>query len=1274
VALSVLAMLAIMATSFITLTRLEVRITTNYVDDLRCDLLARGALSYFQALLRDDLDRTWGKYENRDTAVGAVGWQWSSTGGGIATRLPGMYTYKYGTAMCNDFWFNPPYKAWTDWGNLFSGEYTRGGVNQQSFSGNTGYSFGVPARYWIDDGAYSREIETWVGRTLCAWRNDGSKQVVHVEHPDHGAEIDFDGDGDPSPPCNGNSGAFREEESPTNMYFNTAPFILFSGNSFYHSGRTLTGEETLPGNLYWRWAVKLGIAHGTYINLNTAGNFDSSPAYLANIGGIGLRAARTMDETETYDHTPGYSFSYYDAGAGRYYNTVGPLFPSAHLGRLRWRGYDTDYEMATNGGYPMFYNEVMYHPSAVNLEKLFRQGTYKKRYNSTTSGGGFEWQVRGDRAAELMESNEKARELIAYRLGPDQLPGDGTDRYRVGWRPDGATYYKFESPEAPLGDGRFFGPNEVLEHDHQVDHADTSAIATIFTLGEWRRLKPYATMWSTDTILRGKIWPDEGGAPGNYTSAKGDWRHMDILKRVNINLLGAKGPDGLAGEDRSLKIKWAGLAAAERRRLYFMLLAAMRYTNVPSSDQTRRHQACQFVASLTDMVDRDRQESYFAAPDGSGEWAMGFEKHPVLNEVVFYARSANSENWQTSWLRVELYNGMENIPWIKDADEIMDIRNYRLKVNAHVYNIGDMYEYDRNAPAMKLNKVTTIQARGLWGKRRSDLTDDMNASDPEYNDSWLRYLCIGWGENFPGAIDKDEVKGGLTFSLWKPLDGSIAGSIAEVPGKVETLNGVKCICVDITPNLKLVPPLGPGAGPGGTETAFVGCYRRWDPWNGKNSGTPQIPTISDSQTTIRKKENSHVIWARGWGPARFGTLGKPNTDYPDLATRYNTGQWLAGGSKASPWRYRRCFERNVKVVDGDLPSVGWLGELIMHNAAQDGPLTWVHQAGQYAIHTGVTEYHSGSTGTTRGWKNQIDTRAKFDLFRPFGGVTRWTPQGEWNPNTAYCVTENLHVLDVFTVWDPTLDGIDNDGDGAIDEEDTGCQPGDKGGPEVRVFGRVDMNLAPSRVLQTVWPLNGRTSGTKPFCSTAMYGRMQQRVSEGGYGGWGPFDSIGDILRADAYTYRPGYWLAGGTSAWISGPTTLGEQGFSRFDTDPTTWNQNPIDAKKWVGDDDGDGVFDERDERDMIFTWVANHITTRSNVFEIDLVVDVCEPPFYPTRSDEARKLPFRAYKTNREVARKQIVGILDRSTCLRIRNGRCEFTGPVDVRMLRFSDEKRVH
>jgi len=55
--------------------------------------------------------------------------------------------------------------------------------------------------------------------------------------------------------------------------------------------------------------------------------------------------------------------------------------------------------------------------------------------------------------------------------------------------------------------------------------------------------------------------------------------------------------------------------------------------------------------------------------------------------------------------------------------------------------------------------------------------------------------------------------------------------------------------------------------------------------------------------------------------------------------------------------------------------------------------------------------------------------------------------------------------------------------------------------------------------------------------------------------------------------------------------------------------------------------------------------------------------------------LPFKAYKSRRSFAQKRVLAILDRSTCLRIvspSDGRCEFSGPVDVRMLRFTDDRR--
>ena len=116
------------------------------------------------------------------------------------------------------------------------------------------------------------------------------------------------------------------------------------------------------------------------------------------------------------------------------------------------------------------------------------------------------------------------------------------------------------------------------------------------------------------------------------------------------------------------------------------------------------------------------------------------------------------------------------------------------------------------------------------------------------------------------------------------------------------------------------------------------------------------------------------------------------------------------------------------------------------------------------------------------------------------------------------------------------------------------------------------------------------------------------------------------------------------------------------------------------GDDDGDGTCDERDERDMVFGWVANYFTTRSSVFNMDLVVDYCAPPYYPLSFNSNNygapvKLPMRTYKSRTVFARKQVLTILDRSTCLRVAgDGRCDFSGPVEVRMLRFSDEKKVY
>ncbi len=1287
IVLAILAILAVMATSFVTLTRLDVKAAANYVDDQRCELLAMGAMNYFRAILRDDLDRTWNKYQNRTAAVGAIGYAWGGSGATLYQNLPGLTENRYGTPVGRQFWFNAPVVDWTDWGALYANEY---GNYQLSFSGSTGYSHCITARFW--DAANNRDVDIWVSRCLCCWGRSGTPHegmVVHQSHPDAGAPIDFDADGVPRPTPDINNGQFNNQEgSDTNYYYDTGIFVVSSGSSYYLPGSTLTNQLVGTKGVYWRYGVKLGVPHGMYLDLNSVGNLDGATAslqpssYLNNIGNIGLVATRAEDEAAS---------------------TV----QGRHLGRLHWKGFQNGgpnggpEAQYNQGGFPRFYDEVNYLPSQISMESLFERNRFTGiSYVLWDNGTGF----------NLSIPREKARSLLQYRLGAGERAGDGTDRFRPGWRRDGASYYKLTSPDNPIGQNRFFGANEVIEHDHAAYNPSTSAIAGVLTQGEWRRLRPYATFWSADTILRGKIWPTEGPLPWR-SAAAGNWRHIDILKRVNINIVGATGASlGLPGEDLVLKARWAAKAPRERDRLYFMLLAGMRYSNLPATDTERRKAACQFIASLEDMVDPDREESCYIAPDGSGAWGLGVEKSPVINEVAFFSNTgANTANYSLYRLRVELYNPTANVPWIPDADEAIDVSQYVLQVGSHYYRVGALHRFANDSSGYTdvgaIDASPKIGADGMYGVPVTGYYLGSGKEDP----SWSRFLQVGWMDptapagsaEFPKGVTYEEFQGGptptsttaanfqgVTITLWKPV--SLPGAVPDSTYIITNPTGVpagRYLCVDTTGPVKLVRPWDPTKGEGGpgqiagdpdgcpnrNKTIYSGVYRRWDPMNARVYEDPSL-----GKQRYGKGDKGSVIWCPGWTLARASTMGRPNVEYwPNMYSIDDPGTAGAPPSPAAG-RYWRHHEREVKIVDGDLPSLGWMGELFLWNRGTDGPLTWVSAEAQAPL--GLTSetggFEGSRSGTTRGWKNQLDTRAKFDLFRPFGKVTSWQAQGEWDPYSGNCPTENLQMLDIFTVWDPSNDGIDNDGDGAVDDDDTGLQAGDKFGPEVRVFGRIDTNMVTRRVAATVFPDNSYCHGLMDaLTGNFRYGVTSERKSGGGgQGCWGAQETIGDLMRADGVTIKPGGWLSGNNSMWIEGPQNLCEGGFQDFTSN--AWGATASDPSTWKGDDNGNGIFDERSERDMVFTWVSNYLTTRSNVFEIDLMVAVSDPPFYPgSTNNSPRQLPLPAYKSPRIYAKKQIVGILDRSTCLRILpGGVCDFTGPVDIRMLRFSDDKRAY
>ena len=1204
-ALGVLALLAIIATTFITLMRIDARLTRTYCDDVTTEMLAEGVQEYALAVLRDDQDRTLYKYENRDQAVGG-------RQPGKVISLPGRNTdylapeaFRYGIPASNDVWFHTDASTNTSYSNaytevgLLGAAAVHGQMPQGSFGGND-----------------ERIILAIVDRNdgyIIDPANQGGPDRYHANVWGDDNRRDDDGDGAID--------ELDERYTLTKSRFNRIGFLTHGGRCFLHPGGTITGTFRICRGMYWRWAAKIGVPEERYMNLNVIGNNEmlaDGAARLDNLDGRGLHAVNA------------------DA-------TTSPN----QIGILGWRGYPGEY-VYKRGGFPALFNMVQYAPSQLDPSRLLSLDYYALPY---TPGAQPTALVTGGLGkVSVQKARSMAQRWIAQRWGEDSLPADGTDRWRVGWRRDGASYYKIPSPDNPMGNDHYFGASEALCHQNEDIVSGTSRVFdTVFAVNggnvsnlnqarmDFGLARPILSTYGGDTILRGKIWPEEGWLPWRTSGTPGDWRHTDILKRVNLNIIGARGPEGLPGEDAGLKARWALKRVHEQNRLYFMLRAMLRWSNTASPS----HEACQFIASLTDMVDRDQKETYYAAPDGSGNWALGVEKHPVIHEVVLHLNpDANTADYSLFRIRVELYNPCENIPWIPDADEAYDIRDYVLRIGPHNYRLGELRRFGTDAN-VELGPVTTIGADGMYGEPQPRST----TSDP----TWSRYVHMGWPlsgvhANWPPLLTKSELEGGdfsgVEISLWKPLssaddDGNPAGKVPVSPGKVEDISlgggSRRYIRVDRTGKVRLVRPYGPGTGrngPGGSEKMFVGIYRRWDPMNGRHYGKPD-------ETNLTEREKSSVLWCPGWHLGSYATLGRPNTDYPRDASSWTYQQWNKISYSLN--MYERRFEMNWKVVDGDLPSVGWLGELCLRNCAQDGLFTWVHDKGQNPHPT------SGRPAVL--YSNRFENKVKLDLFRPWD-----------NPR-------NLHLYEMFTVWDPSNDGIDNDGDGMVDDGDSGHQAGDLLGPEVRVYGLIDVNQAGVRPLQTLMP-GDRHINTYIFQRWGGNNERGRPSSEGNtLLAMGPRDSIGDLLRMDLLSLGPGRTIGGfGTvpGDWKNNFKYISS--YNLYTGNPYRWGYGLYKGY----DDDGDGIVDERDERDYLFTQMANFITTRAHTFTVEIVAQLTEPPYY-------QEYTRPTYKVDRVHAEKHLILLVDRSTTLRIAaDGSCDFTGPIRILAKRWGQPRR--
>ncbi len=207
---------------------------------------------------------------------------------------------------------------------------------------------------------------------------------------------------------------------------------------------------------------------------------------------------------------------------------------------------------------------------------------------------------------------------------------------------------------------------------------------------------------------------------------------------------------------------------------------------------------------------------------------------------------------------------------------------------------------------------------------------------------------------------------------------------------------------------------------------------------------------------------------------------------------------------------------------------------------------------------------------------------------------------ETDKNEEYRVRLNLqdprhrNIFQYLTVFDPSTDGIDNDGDDSIDEYNDPLVKGD----ETKIPGRININTAPWYVIaQLPWM-------TEPIAQAIVAYRDKLRL---------PVDYRGSATIEPAPNSR---FLATGIVGLREEPgfASIGELNFvvGGADNEYRIQRHEP-DGIDLLGFPDlttdglglGDGIVDDFEERDIIFSRISNLVTVRSDVFTAYILVRI---------------------------------------------------------------------
>ena len=201
-----------------------------------------------------------------------------------------------------------------------------------------------------------------------------------------------------------------------------------------------------------------------------------------------------------------------------------------------------------------------------------------------------------------------------------------------------------------------------------------------------------------------------------------------------------------------------------------------------------------------------------------------------------------------------------------------------------------------------------------------------------------------------------------------------------------------------------------------------------------------------------------------------------------------------------------------------------------------------------------------------------------------------------------------NIFQYLTVFDPSTDGIDNDGDGSADENSDRNSP--VKGDETKIPGRININTAPWYVIaQLPWM-------TEPIAQAIVAYRDKLKL---------PVDyriSVSPIIAPDPNSRflatgipglreEPGFASIGELN-FVVASTIAGDNAYriQRFEPDGNDLGREFILHPGFPdlttdGLGLGDGVVDDFEERDVIFSRISNLVTVRSDVFTAYILVRI---------------------------------------------------------------------